>query len=126
MWFGTFISLCVCVCVCVCVKERERDRERERERDPRERPLLRGVWVHLRPHFVRRAPHFRSCAAAHAHGVHLLQPLLGEHPRLREGELEDRVLRHVAPVDQLLYHVVVRAKGKHLFRTRTFQICMRK
>ena len=34
-----------------------------------------------------------------------------EHVRLGKGELEDRVVRYVAPVDKLSHSVIVDAKG---------------
>ena len=51
-------------------------------------------------------------AAAH-HRRHALEVLRREHPALREGELEDRIGRDVAPVDQFVDDVLVDAERQH-------------
>ena len=55
----------------------------------------------------------RLVAAAHGVG-HLVEVFRCEHAFLRKGELVDRVVGHLVPVDQFLDHVFVDAERQHV------------
>jgi hypothetical protein len=72
------------------------------------RPLRGRVRVEPAPDVVHHL--------AHQGAGRPLQPslvLVGQHAGLREGQLEDRVVRHGPPVDQVVEDVVVDAEGEH-------------
>ena len=56
----------------------------------------------------------RLGVAAGQHAFDRFEIAAGEHLPLREHELEQRIVRHPGPVDQLVHHVPVRAKRQHL------------
>ncbi|MPN61295.1 hypothetical protein SDC9_209030 [bioreactor metagenome] len=37
---------------------------------------------------------------------------IGQHAALRKGELEDGIVRHLTPVDELVDHILVDAEGQ--------------
>jgi hypothetical protein len=80
------------------------------------RHLPRGVGVELQAHALDLALERRLRAVVVAPSRTAGDPLVLvvlEHPALRERELEDRVVGHPVPVDQLVADVPVRPERQH-------------
>jgi hypothetical protein len=75
--------------------------------------LTRRVRVELVLDLPRRHFELGGGHAAADEIVHAPVCIVAEHLGLWEGQLEDRVVRDVGPVDQVVDDVVVHTKGKH-------------
>jgi hypothetical protein len=78
------------------------------------RQLALRVRVQLEPDLVRKRPALRGSGAGRHQHRHARPLPRGKHVRLRERELEHRVVRDVAPVDQLVDDVAVDAERQHV------------